>query len=139
MPKPLEGHSVTKINPNYALVCGGYDGIGLSNAIYQFDIHQRTTTQLDLSLSIARENHAAVLLNNNTNSASATGRAVGGGGGHSNIVYLIIIGGWDGHKALDDCEVFEVRSEVPFLIKINDHQLKLCVPRNKPAAAIVVV
>lgn len=70
-------------------------------------------------LKIARENHCAELIK------------------RDNKTYLIIIGGWDGNKALTNCEVFKIKiyDEKNVSLKICDeHQMELTTPRNKPVS-----
>lgn len=38
MPINLECHTVTKVNNNWAIICGGYDGICITNKIFVYNI-----------------------------------------------------------------------------------------------------
>lgn len=121
MPVALEGHTVTRFPSSTkwdAIICGGYDGVGVVNSIYRFSTK---TLEMQLvpeqSLRIARENHATVVVVD-------SGRK-----------YLVVIGGWDGHTALADCEVFELLDgELALLKRVDNHHLKLVTARNRPAA-----
>uniref|UniRef100_A0A915EG47 Uncharacterized protein n=1 Tax=Ditylenchus dipsaci TaxID=166011 RepID=A0A915EG47_9BILA len=119
MPGPIEGHTVTQASPQFAYVIGGYNGIGLSNTIHQFDMQTRSFTELKEKLLIARENHATVVYV------------------QDGVKYLVVMGGWDGLKALDSCEVFRIMDEEPYLDRVHDHRLVLNSPRNKLAAIVV--
>lgn len=41
MTMPLEGHTVTTINNQYALICGGYDGFSVIDKIFLFKFGMR--------------------------------------------------------------------------------------------------
>jgi hypothetical protein len=45
------------------------------------------------------------------------------------------VSGWDGKKALDDCEKFEILPSEPWLKRV-DCKLKLNQARNRPAAIV---
>ncbi|KAI1713501.1 influenza virus NS1A-binding protein like protein B [Ditylenchus destructor] len=125
LPVSLEGHTATLApSSKYVIICGGFDGITVRDSLWKYDIATKQTVMLNEHLDVARENHAAVVLSE-TNVDGET------------VNYFVVLGGWDGSKALDDCEVFAMSDNEPFLVKVTNHVLKLTEPRNRPAALVL--
>ncbi|KAL3067938.1 hypothetical protein niasHT_037928 [Heterodera trifolii] len=129
LPYPIEGHSVAKsslVAPQKAFISGGFDGIGLRSDFLTIDLQSGTVQHLaGVGLRTARENHCSVIF----------------GDGQGNE-WLAIIGGWDGHKALSDWELFELLPTAPWLRKTDkgpwgEKPPELGTKRNRAAALLI--
>lgn len=68
-------------------------------------------------LNQGRENHCSELIQQN------------------NCIYLVVMGGWNGTKALTNCEIFKIIVEQTIKIyKAKEYKLELNIPRNRPVS-----
>lgn len=116
LPSPIEGHTADK-HADHVFLVGGFDGIKVVDSILRFDL-KTNRTEVVGHLRIARENHAAVVF------------------GHAGEWWLLVIGGWDGRKALDDCELFRLLPHAPWIERVES-SFRLNTPRNRPAAIVM--
>uniref|UniRef100_A0A183BTR0 WD_REPEATS_REGION domain-containing protein n=1 Tax=Globodera pallida TaxID=36090 RepID=A0A183BTR0_GLOPA len=129
LPYPIEGHSIAKssvVAPQKAFIAGGFDGIGLRADFLAMDLRTGAVELIDgIALEKPRENHCSVIF----------------GDGQGNE-WLAIIGGWDGHKALADWEMFELLPDEPWLRPTDigpwgEKPATLATARNRPATILI--
>ncbi|KAE9420661.1 hypothetical protein Angca_002011, partial [Angiostrongylus cantonensis] len=94
LPHDVEGHCCARYG-DHVFIIGGYDGISVTDKIVRYSISNKSSEVLPTHLSIPRENHVCEILLDR---------------------YLVIMAGWDGKKALDSIEVFELTDDYPYLI-----------------------
>uniref|UniRef100_A0A914HFJ3 Uncharacterized protein n=1 Tax=Globodera rostochiensis TaxID=31243 RepID=A0A914HFJ3_GLORO len=129
LPYPIEGHSIAKssvVAPQKAFIAGGFDGIGLRADFLAMDLRTGAVELIaGIALEKPRENHCSVIF----------------GDGQGNE-WLAIIGGWDGHKALSDWEIFELLPDAPWLRRTDigpwgEKPATLATARNRPATILI--
>lgn len=156
LPYPLEGHAIAKANntitnssttasaDGVAFIVGGFDGINVCGRILLMDTRNgQVLGATGVELQTARENCAALCFC--TNYSTQHGDCLVS----SCKEWLAVFGGWNGHEALADCELFEVLPSPPWLRKAEwteiggidnfeegEFGMKLRMPRNRPAAAL---
>ncbi|VDM56909.1 unnamed protein product [Angiostrongylus costaricensis] len=114
LPYDVEGHCCARYG-DHVFVIGGYDGVSVTEKIVRYSISNKSSEVLPTHLSIARENHVCEILLDR---------------------YLVIMAGWDGKKALNSIEVFELTDEYPYLIPFGV-EFKLSEARIRPASIVV--
>lgn len=116
LPYPVEGHSCVRIGSSILLI-GGFDGCFLIDTIIKYDMETRKMEVLPAKLAEKRENHVSAVLSGS---------------------YLVVAGGWNSRKSLDDVEVFEISDESSELKLTKCHVSgALLTPRNRPAGVPV--
>ncbi|KAI6241349.1 Abhydrolase-2 domain-containing protein [Aphelenchoides fujianensis] len=113
---PVEGHTANR-HGDHVLLVGGFDGLTVVDSVLRFDL-KTSRSEVVGRLRIARENHAAVTFE------------------HEGEWWLLVIGGWDGRTALDDCELFRLLPHAPW-IERAESSFRLNTPRNRPAAIVL--
>uniref|UniRef100_A0A1I7TBS5 Uncharacterized protein n=1 Tax=Caenorhabditis tropicalis TaxID=1561998 RepID=A0A1I7TBS5_9PELO len=87
LPYPVEGHSCTRIGSSVLLI-GGFDGCFVIDTIIKYDLETKKSEVIPTKLREKRENHVSAVLSDK---------------------YLVVAGGWNSRKALDDVEVFCIK------------------------------
>ncbi|EFP02812.1 hypothetical protein CRE_28542 [Caenorhabditis remanei] len=111
LPYPVEGHSSVRVGSTVFLI-GGFDGCFVLDTIIKYDLESKKSEILKTKLSEKRENHVSAVLSDK---------------------YLVIAGGWNSRRSLDDVEVFEIQNNGGDLELARCHvDGKLLIARNRP-------
>ncbi|KHJ98763.1 kelch repeat protein [Oesophagostomum dentatum] len=111
LPYEVEGHCCVS-HDGYIYTIGGYNGVSVVDTIVRYSVADRESEILPIRLSMARENHVCEIV---------FGR------------YLVVMAGWDGKRALDSVEIFEIVDKYPYLVRV-DVAIRLAQARNRPAS-----
>lgn len=113
LPYPVEGHSCVRVGSSVLLI-GGFDGCFVLDTIIKYDLETRKMEILPTKLHEKRENHVSAVLSDK---------------------YLVVAGGWNSRKSLDDVEVLEISEE----LKLTKCQVAgtLLTARNRPAGVAI--
>ena len=99
LPYTVEGHTVTLVEDGSKkiFIIGGFNGIDVLNRITVMDEDGNFSDSI--SLETPRENHSTIFI--------------------KHLKQILILGGWDGTRALDTVERFELINEEPHIKRLE--------------------